>query len=211
MPDGATLLVFAAASLAITAFPGPSVLYIVTRSLEHGRAAGLLAMLGVEAGAAVHVAAAALGLSALLASSAVAFALVKYAGAAYLVLLGIRALRRPVVDPHKMPPAASRRRLFGQGLTVNLLNPKTAMFLLAFMPQFVDAAAGAVAVQLGVLGVVFVVVAAVSDTAYVVLAGSVGQYLRRSSRVHRALDRFSGGVYLLLGASAALTGDRPRG
>lgn len=168
-------------------------------------------MLGVEVGAAVHVAAAALGLSALLASSAVAFALVKYAGAAYLVLLGIRALRRPVVDPDKMPPAASRRRLFGQGLTVNLLNPKTAMFLLAFMPQFVDAAAGAVAVQLGVLGVVFVVVAAVSDTAYVVLAGSVGQYLRRSSRVHRALDRFSGGVYLLLGASAALTGDRPRG
>ncbi len=211
MPAYETLLVFAAASLAITAFPGPSVLYIVTRSLSQGRAAGLVAMLGVEAGGAVLVAGAGLGLSALLTSSALAFSIVKYAGAGYLLLLGIRALRSPAAEAADPPPGASGRRLFAQGMAVNALNPKTAMFLLAFLPQFVDPSRGPVVVQVSVLGAVFITVAAVSDSAYAVLAGGIGERLRTSVRARRALDRLSGGVYVALGASAALTGERPRG
>lgn len=129
MPEPPTLLVFAGASVALLVFPGPSVIYIVTRSVEQGRRAGLVSMLGVEAGGLVHVAAAALGISALVASSATAFSIVKYAGAAYLVYLGVQRWRRGGEDPGRPEPQA-RAELFRQGMVVNVLNPKTAIFFL---------------------------------------------------------------------------------
>jgi len=210
MPDPSTLAVFAVASLALITVPGPSVIFIVTRSLEHGRRAGLVSMLGVEAGALVHVVAAAVGLSALLASSAVAFTIVKYAGAAYLIVLGLQALRRSGAGSVEAPPPVSGATLFRQGAVVNLFNPKVAIFFLAFLPQFVDPTGGAVALQVGLLGLCFIGLAVLSDTAYALVAGSLGDRLRQSASLRRLLDRISGGVYLALGAAAALGGERPQ-
>ncbi len=199
---------FAAASAAIIVVPGPSVIYIVTRSVSQGRRAGLVSMLGVQAGALVHVGAAAIGLSALLASSATAFTVVKYAGAAYLVWLGIQRLRG--ADEIPWEPATPRRhvRLFAQGVVVNVLNPKTAIFFLAFLPQFVAPNAAAPALQVLVLGLVFVVVAFVSDGAYALLAGTAAARLRGSDHLRRRLDRLSGVILIGLGAFTALTGER---
>jgi threonine/homoserine/homoserine lactone efflux protein len=205
VPGPSTLALFALASYALIAVPGPSVLFIVTRSLEHGRGAGLVSMLGVQAGALVHVAAAALGVSALLASSAAAFTAVKLAGAAYLVLLGVQRLRRGSNHAPAAPPAVPRRRLFRQGMLVNALNPKTAIFFLAFLPQFVDPAGGApVALQVLVLGLLFVAIAFLSDGAYALAAGTLGNRLRRSPRIRARLERASGVVFVGLGAVAAL-------
>ncbi len=206
MPEPSTLLVFAAASLALLIVPGPAVVYIVTRSLSQGRSAGVVSMLGVQAGGLVHVAAAALGISALLASSATAFAVVKYAGAAYLVYLGLTKLLRPAAEPLAAMQPRDRKRLFREGIVVNVLNPKTAIFFLAFLPQFVDPAGGATALQVTVLGLVFIALAVLSDGAYALLAGSLGERLRRSVAVRRRLDRASGTIYVGLGAVAALSG-----
>src|SRR4051812_1223815 len=180
MPEPSTLLVFAAASLALLVVPGPAVVYIVTRSLSQGRAAGVVSMLGVQTGGLVHVAAAAVGVSALIASSATAFAVVRYAGAAYLVHLGVQKLRRPADTPLVAIQPRTRGRLYREGIVVNVLNPKTAIFFLAFLPQFVDPDRGATAVQVTVLGLLFVALALVSDGAYAVLAGTLGDRLRRS-------------------------------
>ena len=153
MPAWATLGVFALAALALLAVPGPSVLYIVTQSIRDGRRAGLVSMLGIQTGALVHVTAAALGLSALLVSSAAAFDAVKFAGAAYLVYLGVRRLlgrdEPDLTDPREQ---VELRRLYTQGIVVNVLNPKTALFFFALLPQFVDPARGPVFVQVLVLG-----------------------------------------------------------
>jgi threonine/homoserine/homoserine lactone efflux protein len=205
MPDPHMLLVFAAASVVLAVVPGPAVIYIVTRSVRHGRAAGLVSTLGVEAGNLVHVAAAAVGLSALLASSATAFNLVRYAGAAYLLYLGVRALLGREAEDGRERPVVGRRRLFWEGAVVSALNPKTALFFLAFLPQFADPAPGAVAFQAFVLGSCFVALATVSDSAYALLAGTAGARLREG----RLLARLSGGVYLGLGAFAAFAGERP--
>ena len=210
VPDATTLLLFAAASLALLLVPGPAVLFVVARSLEQGRTAGIVSVLGVHAGSVVHVAAAVAGISALVASSATAFAVVKYAGAAYLVLLGIQRLRRRGDDVLAAAPPAPRARLFRQGVVVSVLNPKTAVFFLAFLPQFVDPGVGPAAPQVAVLGLCFVALGIVSDGAWALLAGAAGRRLRRSASVRRRLDRASGVTYLGLGAVAALGGDRPR-
>ncbi len=208
MPTVSTLLVFAAASLALLVVPGPAVLYIVTRSVSQGRGAGPVSVLGVHTGSVVHVAAAALGLSALLASSATAFAVVRYAGAAYLLWLGVQKLRsRHASAEEEAPPPATRRRLFAQGVVVNVLNPKTAIFFLAFLPQFVHPQRGPVAVQILVLGGCFILLGMASDGAYAMLAGSLAGRLRRTVRARRRLDRASGAVFLGLGAGAALAGN----
>ena len=169
MPSPATLAVFAAATAVLLLLPGPSVLFIVARTLEHGRRGGLISMLGVETGALLHVLAATAGLSALVTASPGALLAVKLAGAAYLLVLGVRALRGGGGDPAAAPGAS--RRLFRQGLLVDALNPKTAMFFLAFLPQFIDPAAGSVATQTLVLGLCFVALATISDGAYALLAG----------------------------------------
>ncbi len=205
MPALSTLLLFAAASAVLVAVPGPAVVYIVTRGVAQGRSAGIVSALGIETGALVHVAAAVAGLSALVASSATAFAVVKYAGAAYLVFLGIQKLRaRGELALGDVRPE-SNARLFRQGVIVNALNPKVAVFFLAFLPQFVDPGRGAVALQIALLGVLFVAIAMALDCGWALAAGAVGERLRRSIGVRRWLDRVSGMTYVGLGAAAALS------
>ena len=207
MPSASTLAVFALASFLLIVVPGPAVLYVVTRSIAQGRRAGLVSMLGVEAGGLVHVAAAAVGLSAIIASSATAFTVVKLAGAAYLISIGVRRLvAREEALPAATVAGRSAKRLFAQGVVVNVLNPKTAVFFLAFLPQFVDPARGTVTLQFLVLGLTFVAVAMISDGAYALAAGTAGDWLRGSERVRRWLGRFSGAVFVGLGVTAALTG-----
>jgi len=207
MPELHTLLVFGAASLVLIVIPGPGVIYIVTRSLGQGRSAGLVSVLGVEAGNMVHVVAASVGLSAIIASSAEAFSAVKYAGAGYLVYIGIRALMNKEGEEEVAPTRHARSRIFWQGVTVAALNPKTALFFLAFLPQFMDPALGSVALQAAVLGASFVVLAAISDAVYAVLAGTAGGWLRRHLSASGRMARLSGGVYIALGAAAALSGE----
>jgi threonine/homoserine/homoserine lactone efflux protein len=207
MPDASTFLLFAAASLAFLAIPGPSVFYIVTRSLAQGRRAGVRSMLGVQAGGLVHVVAAAFGVSALIASSATAFTIVKYAGAAYLILLGVRKLRSRGEEDEapELRAEVSAGRLFWQGVVVNVLNPKTALFFLAFLPQFVDPEGTVAAAQIFVLGLIFVSIAFLSDSLWALTAGTLGGVLKRS-RVYLGVRRWvSGTVFVALGLSAART------
>jgi threonine/homoserine/homoserine lactone efflux protein len=208
MPDASTFLLFAAASLAFLAIPGPSVFYIVTRSLVQGRRAGVTSMLGVQAGGLVHVVAAAFGLSALIASSATAFTIVKYAGAVYLVFLGLRkVLARDGDEPEPEPGGpAPLSRLFWHGMVVNILNPKTALFFLAFLPQFVDASAP-VAPQMLVLGLMLVGLGVLSDGTYALVAAGAGRRVRSAIGSRRMLERVSGGVFVALGVVAAIAGE----
>jgi threonine/homoserine/homoserine lactone efflux protein len=202
VPDLHTFAVFALASAVFLAIPGPSVIYIVTRSLAEGRRAGIVSALGIQTGGLVHVLAATIGVSALLASSAVAFSIVKYAGAAYLFYLGIRKLLEGEAAEEEVPLPGSRRRVYWQGVVVNVLNPKTALFFLAFLPQFVDPDRGAVAPQVLALGVLFIALAMLSDSTYAIVAGSVRGWLGER---RRALARISGCSYLGLGLLAALS------
>jgi threonine/homoserine/homoserine lactone efflux protein len=207
MPDLTTLMLFCAATLALLLVPGPAVLFIVTRSVAQGRSAGLISMLGVHAGSLVHVAAATLGISALLAASATAFTVVKYAGIAYLVWLGARKLLRRVGGGEAVElPVHSRRRMFWEGFVVNVLNPKTAIFFLAFLPQFTDAALGPIAPQMLLLGLLWVVLGMASDGTYAMLAATLAGRVRRSATARRRLDIGTGLVYL--GLAAWLTGEK---
>jgi len=203
VPEVHTFVIFAAASAAFLAVPGPSVIYIVSRSLAEGRTAGIVSALGIQTGGLIHVTAATIGVSALLASSAAAFSVVKYAGAAYLIYLGIRRLLEGE-EPERAQGdrRAGRKRLFWQGVLVNSLNPKTALFFLAFLPQFVDPERGAVAPQVLALGVLFLVLATLSDSTYALVAGSVRGWLGER---RRALARISGCSYVGLGVLAALS------
>jgi threonine/homoserine/homoserine lactone efflux protein len=200
-PDSTALWLFCLAALALLAVPGPAVLYVVVQSAEQGRRAGLASVAGIHLGTLVHVAAATVGLSALIVASAVAFSVVKYAGAAYLVYLGVRKLlereRLASVERSREPLAHA----FVRGIIVNVLNPKTALFFLAFLPQFVDAHRGGVWSQALVLGFVFVGLGLVSDSLYALAAGTMGAFLRRR---RRTLQYGSGLVYVGLGAVAAL-------
>jgi threonine/homoserine/homoserine lactone efflux protein len=209
MPDPDALGVFSLASLALLVVPGPSVLYIVTRGITQGRMAGLASVLGVHVGTTFHIAAATLGLSALLMRSIVAFNIVKYAGAAYLVYLGIRRLLDdggPIQTDWVQ--ARSLTRIFRQGIVVNLLNPKTALFFLAFLPQFVDVEKGSVPLQMLVLGSIFIVLGLISDGTYALVSSLIGTRLRTSKSFARRERLLSGGVYLGLGVTAALSGHR---
>jgi threonine/homoserine/homoserine lactone efflux protein len=210
IPDAATLGIFVAAALALLLVPGPAVLYIVARSVDQGRSAGLVSVLGVHLGSLVHVTAAAVGLSSLLVSSAVAFGVVKYAGAAYLIYLGVRALiaHEEPADVGLRP--ASLRALLRQGAVVNILNPKTALFFLAFLPQFVDADAGYVAAQLVFFGLLFVALGLVTDSLYALAAGTAGGWLRSSRFFAGARRWVSGTVFIGLGLATALSGSRQK-
>jgi len=210
MPTPRTLLLFAPVALGLLVIPGPAVLYIVARSIDQGRAAGVASVLGIHTGSLVHVAAAAVGLSALLVSSTVAFGVVKYAGAAYLIVLGIRKLlERTDEDPDvDEPPSRSLRSIYLQGIVVNVLNPKTALFFLAFLPQFVDVDRGAVWLQMIVLGMTFIALGMISDGLYAMVAARAGRLLRSSARFRTAQRYVSGGIYVSLGAVAALSGSR---
>lgn len=201
-----TLAVFSVAALALLVVPGPAVLYIVARSIHQGRAAGLASVAGIHVGTLVHVAAATLGLSAVLASSATAFTVVKLVGAGYLVYLGIRTLlgRGGLEDPVQSI-ARRRRRDVAEGVLVNVLNPKTALFFLAFLPQFVDPRHGSAGLQILLLGLVFMVLGLVTDSLWALGAGAAGESLRRARAWPRAQRYVSGTVFIGLGALAAIS------
>jgi threonine/homoserine/homoserine lactone efflux protein len=205
MPALSALELFAVAAFALIVVPGPSVLYIVSQSVGHGRVGGLAAVLGVETGAFVHVAGAALGVSAIIASSATAFSALKLAGGAYLVVLGIRRLRE---RDSEAEPGSGRTRplsaIYRQGVIVNALNPKTVLFFLAFLPQFVDPDRGHVALQAAVLGLVWVAIATLSDAVWALGSGSLVSLLRTSARARRIERRASGGILIGLGVLATL-------
>ena len=209
IPGAASIGLFAAAAMLLLLTPGPAVLYIVARSIEQGRLAGLVSVCGITTGTLVHVLAAALGLSAVLASSAVAFGVVKYAGAAYLIYIGARRILGRSEAPAARIALARRSlgRLYRDGFIVNLLNPKTALFFLAFLPQFVDPARGAAAVQIAFLGLLFALMGLVSDGLYALAAGSAGRWVRRNSRALRWERYITGGVFIGLGVTAAIAGN----
>ncbi|BCX03304.1 MAG: RhtB family transporter [Candidatus Roseilinea sp.] len=205
MLQPAQVQLFVLASLALLVVPGPAVLYIIARSVSQGRLAGVVSAAGVQVGASVHIVAAALGLSAVFLSSALAFNVVKYLGAAYLIYLGVRQwLAREAVTGEVMAQPESLQRVFVQGIIVNVLNPKTALFFFAFLPQFVDPARGNVTVQVLLLGLVFVTLAIINDGVYAVLAGALGNGLRSNRRFWSGQRLFAGAVYIGLGLTTAL-------
>ena len=201
-PDSGTLWVFCLTSLALLLIPGPAVLYVVVQGAEQGRRGGLASVAGIHLGTLVHVAAATVGLSALIVASEVAFSAVKFAGAAYLIYVGVRKLLGRD-DPSREPGRTrlSYRRVFARGAVVNVLNPKTALFFLALLPQFVDPDRGGVWSQALVLGLVFVALGLVTDSLYALAAGTVGGVLRRR---RRGMRYGSGVVFIGLGAVAAV-------
>lgn len=208
VPEPTTLLLFAGAALALLIVPGPAVLYIVTRGIHQGRAAALVSVLGISTATLIHTGLAAIGLSALLASSATAFTGLKLAGSAYLVWLAVRTwMDRSSELPEALPRRVGLRRVYLQGVLVNLLNPKTALFILALLPQFVDPARGAPAPQILLLGGMLAMLGMLSDGAYALASGSIGGLLRRRRSLAGVQRRFSAGVYALLGLGTALAGN----
>lgn len=207
MFDHSTLALFMGATLVFLLTPGPAVFYIVARSIDQGRTAGFVSTLGLNTGSLVHVAAAAFGVSAVLMSSVTAFNLVKYLGAGYLIYLGVRKLlvREEEQTLHTRPPQ-KLSQIFSQGVLVSILNPKTALFFFAFLPQFVDPARGSVTAQILLLGGIFVGMAFMSDSFYAMLAGTLGQWLKGNVRYLRWQRYFTGSIYIALGLGAALAG-----
>ena len=205
--DSPRLAVFVVAALVLLLVPGPSVLYIVARSIDQGRRAGITSVLGIHVGTLVHIAAATAGLSALIVSSAVAFTAVKTAGAVYLIGLGLWTIFVRRAEPDvALGGQRALRRVFAQGIVVNVLNPKTALFFLAFLPQFVDPNAAHPALQVAFLGLLFMALGLVTDSLWAVAAGTAGGVLRRSARYVKIQRYVAGSVYVGLGVATALVG-----
>jgi threonine/homoserine/homoserine lactone efflux protein len=205
MPSPTTYGLFILTALALLAIPGPAVLYVVSRSIDQGRSAGLASVAGITTGTFVHVALAAVGLSSLVLASRVAFDGVRYAGAAYLIFLGVRRLiTRHTDDGVQAAPPRTRADLYRQGVVVNLTNPKTIVFIFAFIPQFVDVGAGYVWLQITALGITFASLGFLSDSCYAFVAGSIADRLRGTPVIAR-IERWFGGTILIgLGVAAAL-------
>ncbi|TNY36966.1 LysE family translocator [Thermomonospora catenispora] len=202
-------LVFLAAAVTLVAVPGPNHFYIIARSVGEGRRAGVVSALGVETGTLLHAVAAAAGLSALVAASATAFTALRYAGAAYLIFLAIRTFRDRSSLAERTPPPQPLPRVFLDGLLVSLFNPKVIVFFLAFLPQFVDPAAGSVPAQTVLLGLVVVLLGLLSDLVCALAGGALGGRLRTRSAFRRRQAYAACAVYLGLGL-AALLGPAPR-
>jgi len=207
MPALPTFGLFFVSALALLIIPGPAVLYIVGRSIHQGRRAGLASVLGIAGGSLVHVGAAALGLSALLLTSSLVFLVVKYAGAAYLIYFGLRILLGAAPEQTDVSRPDHLRRIMAQGMVVNILNPKTALFFFAFLPQFVDPQRGPVSQQILWLGGLFVLLSLCTDATFALLAGTVGRGLQRHSGFQRNQRYVTGGIYVTLGLTAAFTSD----
>ncbi len=206
-PSHSALLIFISAAALLLAIPGPAVFYIVGRSIGHSRNAGLVSALGIGAGTLIHTAAAAAGLSALLVSSATAFSVVKCLGAACLIYLGLQKLSRD--ESSAASPNAPRTtlfRVFSQGIVVNVLNPKTALFFFAFLPQFVDPARGHLATQILSLGMLFACMGTLSDCLWALFSGTVANRLRANPRWLRTQRYVSGGILISLGLATAFAG-----
>ena len=205
VPSPTTYGLFILTALALLAIPGPAVLYVVSRSIDQGRSAGLASVAGITTGTVVHVTLAAVGLSSLVLASKVAFDSVRYAGAAYLIFLGVRRLITRQTDDGVEPAAPrTRRDLYTQGIVVNITNPKTIVFIFAFIPQFVDVNAGHVWLQIIALGVTFATLGFLSDSCYAFVAGSIADRLRGTPVIARIERWFGGTVLIGLGVAAAV-------
>jgi threonine/homoserine/homoserine lactone efflux protein len=207
MPSSSTLLVFAITTLGLIAIPGPANLYILARGIGYGRSTAIVSAFGIESANVVYVAATAFGVVAVLASSALAFSVIRWLGVAYLLYLGVRALTRR--DPGLLPEVrggTSRRRSYRQGFLVGISNPKVALFFLAFFPQFVDPGHGSATVQVLVLGAVFVSLGLAADVLNALAASTIGAWLRRRPAFLRRQNQVAGALYLGLGAWAAAAG-----
>lgn len=209
-PSHSSLLIFVSAAALLLAIPGPAVCYIVGRSIGHGRNAGLVSALGIGVGTLIHTVAAAVGLSALLVSSAAAFSAVKYLGAAYLIFLGIQKIRSRdsfvAASESTNAPRTTLSRIFAQGIVVNVLNPKTALFFFAFLPQFINPIRGHVATQILSLGILFACMGTTSDSLWAFFSGSVANWLRASTHWQRTERYVSGGILISLGVATAFAG-----
>jgi len=205
LPPLPLLIAFCGASVLLAVTPGPAVFYIVTRTLAQGRRAGLASMAGVALGNLGNALGAAVGLAALFAISSLAFTVVKYAGAAYLVFLGLKALKRPAEVSVQPFATADWRRIFRDGFVVALLNPKTAIFFAAFLPQFMSPSGSAIG-QSVLLGATFVAIAATTDSIYALAAGAVAPRLRRT-RGSGAIGRYvTASAFIGLGVFTAVAG-----
>jgi threonine/homoserine/homoserine lactone efflux protein len=205
MPTLMTLFLFAVATLVLTATPGPGVLYLVARSVAQGRRAGFVSMLGIESGEVVWIAAAATGLSAVLAASTTALDVLRFAGAAYLIVLGINRWRQ--VGTLAVPEPAAAGRIFGQGVITQILNPKVAVFFVAFLPQFLNTA-HPIAPQVAVLGILYIAIALAIDSTYVVTSTAISRRLLNSRVAQTRLARGSAATYVLIGLGAVATSNR---
>lgn len=203
------LFFFMGAALALLLVPGPAVLYITARSANQGRLAGFVSVLAIETANFLQAVAAALGLSAILVSSVLAFDVVKYLGAAYLIYLGVRKLlAHDEATGNETIEPESLARIYWQGLVVNLLNPKTALFFFAFLPQFVNPDRGNATLQTLLLGAIFVGMAIITDSMYALLTSSLADKLRGSRPFQKGQRYFAGLVYVGLGITTALTGSK---
>ncbi len=207
MPDLSSITLFIAAAAVLLIIPGPAVIYIVNRSLDQGKLAGIISVLGIGTGTTVHIFAAAAGISAILASSVLAFNILKYAGALYLIYLGIQKF----ISKEELVPDASYKKIelskiFYQGIIVNLLNPKTSLFFFAFLPQFINHSKGNITSQILFLGFLFATMGLISDGIYALLAGYLGKWIKKRIQLIKAQKFISGTIYFALGIAAALSG-----
>ena len=212
IPGTSNILLFIGAAMLLLVTPGPAVFYVVTRSVAHGRIAGLVSALGIHTATLVHVIAASAGLSALIASSALAFGVVTYAGAAYLIWLGIKKImhRPELPEDGAAGTDDGYLQIFRDGFIVNLLNPKTALFIFAFLPQFVDTSRGHIAMQIAFLGLLFAALGLLTDGCYALVGGTAGNWLRRSRR-YRGIEPYMSGALLIgLGVIAAFAGSQKK-
>ena len=203
MPSVDSIIAFAIASLALLVIPGPAVLYVINRSISDGRSTALAAVAGLEIGNFMHVIAATLGLSAVIAASATAFGVVKWIGAGYLIYTGIRTLSRKPATFNQEQKTLTRRKSFTQGIVVNTFNPKVALFFLSFLPQFIDTEKGSTALQSLVLGSIFVLLGMCSDGLYAILASALRGPLLRGKSLPIVQRYVAGSVFVLLGVVAA--------
>jgi threonine/homoserine/homoserine lactone efflux protein len=199
------MIAFAIASLALLVIPGPAVLYVINRSISDGRSIALAGVAGLELGNFVHVIAATIGLSALIAASATAFGVVKWIGAGYLIFIGIRTISRKPASFSQEQKSLSRRKSFTQGIIVNTFNPKVALFFLSFLPQFIDEKSGSAAVQSLILGSLFVAIGLCTDGMYAFLASALRTTLLRGKSLPFVQRYVAGSVFIALGLIASTT------
>jgi len=203
MPEKAAFLTFLVAAFALNIAPGPDMLYVIGRSVGQGRRAGIVSALGVFVGCWVHILAAAFGIAALLRSSPMAFNLVRYAGAGYLIYLGLKMLAQRTDLTSQQLKTESLGAIFRQGVITNVLNPKVAIFFLAFLPQFINAQRGSVVLQIVVLGLIFNVGGTLVNLAVAYAGGTLGELLRRNQSIARWQRRFTGLIFVGLGLRLA--------
>jgi threonine/homoserine/homoserine lactone efflux protein len=205
MPAFDSIVAFAIASLALLVIPGPAVLYVINRSISDGRSIALAGVAGLELGNFVHVIAATIGLSALIAASATAFGIVKWIGAGYLIFIGIRTITRKPASFSQEQKSLTRRKSFTQGIIVNTFNPKVALFFLSFLPQFIDEKSGSAALQSLILGSLFVAIGLCTDGMYAFLASALRTTLLRGKSLPFVQRYVAGSVFIALGLIASTT------